>query len=114
MLTMAKKNPDGPAPATRRRAPRRSTASEAPPTEVRRGGPEPAAAPVDVASVGPVEPIDTAHDHSANGHNGSHQPSFEEIAEEAYRRYQSRGGTDGRDFDDWIEAERALTRRHAP
>ena len=111
---MAKKNPDGPAPATKRRAPRRPTASEAPTTEVRRGGPEPAAAPVDVATVGPVEPIDTAHDRPTAGGNGAHRPSYEEIAEEAYRRYLSRGGRHGNDFDDWIEAERALTRRHAP
>jgi hypothetical protein len=44
--------------------------------------------------------------------NGSSNPTFEEIAEAAYQRYLSRGGSHGQDFDDWIEAERELTRRH--
>ena len=35
-------------------------------------------------------------------------PSHSEIAEAAYLRYLSRGGADGRDLDDWIEAEREL------
>ena len=38
-------------------------------------------------------------------------PSYDEIAEAAYRRYLSRGGSHGRDFDDWIEAERELRSR---
>jgi len=35
-------------------------------------------------------------------------PSYEEIAQAAYQRYLSRGGDHGRDFEDWIEAERSL------
>jgi hypothetical protein len=35
-------------------------------------------------------------------------PTYEQIAEAAYQRYLSRGGSDGRDFDDWLEAEREL------
>ena len=38
-------------------------------------------------------------------------PTFEQIAEAAYLRYLNRGGGDGRDFDDWLEAERELTAR---
>ena len=38
-------------------------------------------------------------------------PSPEEIAEAAYRRYLERGGEHGRDFDDWLEAERSLRSR---
>jgi hypothetical protein len=38
-------------------------------------------------------------------------PSYDQIAEAAYQRYLSRGGYDGRDFDDWIEAERELRSR---
>jgi len=38
-------------------------------------------------------------------------PTFDQIAEAAYLRYLSRGGSDGQDFDDWIEAERALRTR---
>jgi hypothetical protein len=36
------------------------------------------------------------------------EPSYDEIAHAAYQRYLARGGTDGRDFDDWLEAEREL------
>jgi len=36
------------------------------------------------------------------------EPSEEEIRMRAYRRYLERGGGDGRDFDDWLEAEREL------
>jgi len=38
-------------------------------------------------------------------------PSYEEIAEAAYQRYLSRGGQHGRDFEDWVEAERELHSR---
>jgi hypothetical protein len=35
------------------------------------------------------------------------------IAERAYQKYVERGGSDGRDLDDWLEAERELVRiRH--
>ena len=40
-------------------------------------------------------------------------PSFDEIAEEAYQRYLRRGGQHGQDFDDWLEAERALKARRS-
>jgi hypothetical protein len=36
------------------------------------------------------------------------EPSDEEIRRRAYIRYLERGATDGRDFDDWLEAEREL------
>ena len=32
----------------------------------------------------------------------------EDIAERAYQLFLARGGTDGHDFDDWIEAERQI------
>jgi hypothetical protein len=38
-------------------------------------------------------------------------PTFEEIAEAAYQRYLARGGEHGRDFDDWLDAERSLRSR---
>ncbi len=41
-------------------------------------------------------------------------PSFEQIAEEAYHRYLSRGGVHGADFEDWLEAERQLRQRNNP
>ena len=45
------------------------------------------------------------------GESMTGQPSYDEIAEAAYQRYLSRGGTDGYDLDDWIEAERQLRER---
>ena len=38
-------------------------------------------------------------------------PTYEQISEAAYHRYLQRGGQDGRDFDDWLEAERSLRSR---
>jgi Protein of unknown function (DUF2934) len=49
---------------------------------------------------------DTAGDESA-----SSSPTYDEIAEAAYLRYLRRGGADGQDFDDWVEAERDLRSR---
>jgi hypothetical protein len=96
---VAKKNTDGTAPAPRRAAPRRTTKKA------------PAAAPVDVASVTAVEPLDTAADIDRVS-AADDQPTFDDIAQKAYERYLSRGATDGRDFEDWIEAERELATRH--
>jgi hypothetical protein len=46
-----------------------------------------------------------------SGADSSDDPSYDEIAEAAYQRYLQRGGSDGRDFDDWLEAERDLKAR---
>jgi len=43
--------------------------------------------------------------------SSSGNPTYDEIAEAAYQRYLQRGGIDGRDFDDWLEAERELKSR---
>ena len=40
------------------------------------------------------------NDHSA--------PADEEIAQRAYELYLARGGTHGRDLEDWLEARRQL------
>ena len=42
-----------------------------------------------------------------------YSPSYDEIAEEAYQRYLRRGAQHGQDFDDWLEAERALKERRS-
>ena len=55
-----------------------------------------------------VTPADTANADSVNFVALESTPTYEEIAEAAYHRYLSRGATDGQDFDDWLEAERAL------
>ena len=38
----------------------------------------------------------------------SHIPSESEIATRAYEIFLSRGGSDGHDLDDWLQAEREL------
>lgn len=38
----------------------------------------------------------------------NHQPSDEEIAKLAYSIWEQRGHADGRDFDDWLNAEQEL------
>lgn len=35
-------------------------------------------------------------------------PDTDRIAQRAFARYESRGREDGRDLDDWLEAEREL------
>jgi hypothetical protein len=37
-------------------------------------------------------------------------PTTEQIAQRAYEIYQSRGGTEGQDIEDWLQAERELRR----
>ena len=44
---------------------------------------------------------------SANG-GAEHFGDSEAIARRAYEIYQNRGGYDGSDLDDWLEAERQL------
>ena len=87
---MAKKNSNGTDAATPRRAPARRTAKSE-----------------------PQGVIDTAPDRSGSAPDAPSEPSYDDIAQAAYQRYLSRGGSDGRDFDDWIEAERELARRNA-
>jgi hypothetical protein len=104
---MAKKSvrPDKPAstaePARRRApsTPKRSASTSASTTE-----------PVGMETAS----LDTANDMKVQGDVDSAEtgaPSYEEIAEAAYRRYLERGGEHGRDFDDWLEAERTLRSR---
>jgi hypothetical protein len=60
-----------------------------------------------------TEPLHSARDRSSVADAGStaRTPSYDEIAEAAYHRYLKRGGHDGRDFDDWLEAEQELRGR---
>ena len=50
---------------------------------------------------------DAENSNTRNTSMGS-EPSEEEIRMRAYRRYLERGGSDGLDFDDWLEAEKEL------
>jgi hypothetical protein len=85
---VAKKNPEEKAAAAPRRSTSRRTTKQ-----------DPGAA------------IASAAERSGSATNGGSLPSPDEIAQLAYQRYLSRGATDGRDFDDWIEAERELSSR---
>ena len=57
------------------------------------------------------EVLARASEVGAAGAALSAQPTYDEIAQVAYERYISRGRSDGRDLDDWIEAERELRER---
>ena len=54
------------------------------------------------------EPVSRADDDANRNDSMPSKPSEEEIRMRAYRRYLERGGSDGQDFDDWLEAEREL------
>jgi hypothetical protein len=43
--------------------------------------------------------------------NSTVSPDEDEIRRRAYQRYLERGGADGSDFDDWLEAERELRQK---
>jgi hypothetical protein len=47
-----------------------------------------------------------------NDTSGRQRPSVEEIARLAYHFYETRGRREGHDVDDWLWAERELTRHY--
>src|SRR5688572_9316648 len=107
---MAKKKTVGPvAPAAPTSATprRRSTPSS---TRARTARPDTGVVEPGMAT--PTDVIDSAADMSVGASTSdsaaSREPSFDEIAEMAYRRYLERGGEHGRDFEDWFEAEKRL------
>jgi hypothetical protein len=63
--------------------------------------------PVDLTGVTIDAPVAQASDSEPR----TNEPTYEQIAEAAYQRYLSRGGGDGMDFEDWLEAERDLRSR---
>jgi hypothetical protein len=107
---MAKKNTPGSNPSNGSTSPRRRT------TTRRAASATAVPAGAEGLSVADVTTVATAAEMSAltadvPEHPGSADgPSYHEIAVAAYLRYLERGGHDGRDFDDWIEAETALKR----
>ena len=56
------------------------------------------------------EPGDVADQAQRSESMGS-EPSEQDIRMRAYQRYLERGGSHGRHFDDWVEAERELRER---
>jgi hypothetical protein len=55
---------------------------------------------IDISRERTKEPLDSGVASSG--------PSEDDIRRRAYQRYLQRGGSDGQDFDDWLEAEREL------
>ena len=51
-------------------------------------------------------------DPNTNIHGVKRPLSEQEIALRAHEIFQQRGGTDGRDLDDWLQAERELSNGH--
>jgi hypothetical protein len=58
--------------------------------------------------------VSSQGDGTSAGEDTPYSPTYDEIAEAAYLRYLRRGGGDGQDFDDWLEAERELRSRRQP
>lgn len=100
---MAKKTVQPPDPASRTvSSPRRRTTKRpeaAPPPETSAG--------LDGSTV--HEPLAEAADRQPEP--ADFEPTYDQIAEAAYQRFLQRGGQDGQDFDDWLEAERELRQR---
>ena len=70
----------------------------------------PASVPATAYATSPqTEPAQTRTAPSAR--NGKPAPTQAEIAEAAYYRHLKRGGSQGDEFIDWIEAERELRER---
>ena len=67
---------------------------------------------VQLSSEGAAQ-IETAADMSGTANADQGNPGYDEIAEAAYHRFLRRGGQDGGDVDDWIEAERDLRERRS-
>jgi hypothetical protein len=85
----------------------RATAKPAAP---RRPATTAAPSQVQLSSDGAAQ-IDTAADMSGTASADQGNPGYDEIAEAAYHRFLRRGGQDGGDVDDWVEAERDLRER---
>lgn len=62
------------------------------------------------------KPDTSVSDHtSISGRQAIHGNNVDyrgRVAERAYELYLERGSADGRDFDDWLTAERELTQGH--
>src|SRR5262245_8316773 len=66
--------------------------------------------PETFAETGESDDLDLAgtDDRDITSRSMGSEPSEEDIRLRAYHRYLQRGGGDGMDFDDWLEAEREL------
>ena len=93
--------------------PRSNTTSSGAPSRPRSRGPARSSSTSRRAN-GADEAADrTVSTQSAGADGNSTNPTYDEIAEAAYHRYLKRGGNDGGDFDDWVEAEKELKSRRS-
>ena len=60
------------------------------------------------AAPDPGIPSEAGYDAPLESMSMASEPSEEDIRMRAYHRYLERGGGDGMDFEDWLEAEREL------
>ena len=116
---MAKKNPSAPRTpdaAAESTAPAAPKARRAPAKRAKESAPIPSVANDRVSAMPEpaaqrVTPATASNADSVTFVGLEDQPTYQQIAEAAYHRYLNRGGRDGQDFDDWIEAERSLKSR---
>jgi hypothetical protein len=59
----------------------------------------------------PGEPVQGESQPDLRSNSMGSEPSEEDIRMRAYHRYLERGAGHGRDYDDWLEAERELKRQ---
>ena len=90
---------------------KKKTADAAPATQRRRTARTPNAVPPPVDGIVIPEPRHEPEPEPQPEPKAATGPSPDDIAHEAYLRYLRRGGDHGRDFDDWLEAERELRSR---
>ncbi len=57
---------------------------------------------------GPITPTETETLPQSVGDTTAADADRDRIATRAYERYLARGGSDGNDMEDWLEAEREL------
>ncbi len=75
-------------------------------------GPRAKAEPPGSDVIGTYPGVESVRQH-ADSRSMAFEPSEEDIRTRAYHRYLQRGGNQGTDFEDWLEAERELKRSKA-
>lgn len=61
----------------------------------------------------PISKIMVRHIFSPDRNTTTEGPSREEIAQRAYELYVARGGADGSEQEDWLQAEHELREQNA-
>lgn len=105
---MANKNTSEPDTSSNRSRGR----AAAKPAAQRRPATSESSSQVQLSSEGAAQ-IYTAADMRGTANADQGNPGYDEIAEAAYHRFLRRGGQDGGDVDDWVEAERDLRERRS-